>query len=114
MNSTDSTRIEGVGPTPSGRSPIRAPRGGERTAKSWGAEAAKRTRLERIVRRLTSELLLTEPRISGQGSQTWNSCREPARKAAMEPARYMRQARVKWPSYMAVTLSSFWLKRSIQ
>ena len=42
MNSTDSTRIEGVGHTPSGRSPIRAPRGGERTAKSWGAEAAKR------------------------------------------------------------------------
>ena len=40
------------------------------------AEAAKRTRLERIVRRLTSELLLTEPKISGQGSQTWASCTE--------------------------------------
>ena len=39
-------------------------------------EAAKRTRLERIVRRLTSELLLTGPKISGQGSQTWASCTE--------------------------------------
>ena len=39
-------------------------------------EAAKRTRLERIVRRLTSELLLTEPKISGQGGQTWASCTE--------------------------------------
>ena len=40
------------------------------------AEAAKRTRLERIVRRLTSELLLCAPKISGQGGQIWTSCTE--------------------------------------
>ena len=39
-------------------------------------DAAKRCRLGRIVRRLTSELLLRGPRIPQEGSQTWASCTE--------------------------------------
>ena len=39
-------------------------------------DAAKRCRLGRIVRRLTSELLERGPRIPQEGSQAWASCTE--------------------------------------
>src|SRR5690606_20442304 len=45
---------------------------------------------------------------------TWTSCREPALKAAVEPARYNRQARVKCSSYIRVTSSWLAVKFSIQ